>query len=96
LLLTHFGPHTAVDDILAQLDDSLHQNLHFVQSAMAAGEDESTIIARAREDALQAIARRDGPTARARFEVIMPVRQSVLGLMRYIRKSEERVHEASG
>jgi glyoxylase-like metal-dependent hydrolase (beta-lactamase superfamily II) len=96
LLLTHFGPHTAVDDILAQLDDSLHQNLHFVQSAMAAGEDESTIIARAREDALQAIARRDGPTARARFEVIMPVRQSVLGLMRYIRKSEERAREASG
>jgi len=96
LLLTHFGPHTAVDDILAQLDDSLHQNLHFVQSAMAAGEDEATIIARAREDALQAIARRDGQGARARFEVIMPVRQSVLGLMRYIRKSGERAREASG
>lgn len=96
LLLTHFGPHTGADDLLAQLDDSLHQNLQFVRSAMAAGEDENTIIARAREDALQVIARRDGPAAQARYEVIMPVRQSVWGLMRYIRKSEERARETAG
>jgi len=30
---------------------------------------------------------RDGAGASARFEVIMPVRQSVLGLMRYIEKT---------
>lgn len=95
LLLTHFGPHSGAEDILAQLDESLHHNLQFVQGAMAAGEGEDTIIVRAREDALQAIERREGKEARAHYEVIMPVRQSVLGLMRYIRKANERAQEAS-
>jgi len=96
LLLTHFGPHTWVEDLLAQLDENLHRNLQLVRDALADGEDEHAIIARLRDEALRAITLRDGPSASARYEVIMPIYQSVLGLIRYIRTSEERAQKSRG
>jgi len=90
LLLTHFGPHTWVEDLLAQFEENLYGNLHMVRDALAAGEDEDVITARLRNAALRAIETRDGPGASARYEVIMPIRQSALGLIRYIQKTEQR------
>lgn len=89
LLLTHFGPHTWVEDLLAQFEESLHRNLAIVREALAAGVDDQTITARVRTEALRAIELRDGAGAGARYEVIMPIHQSVLGLIRYIRTTEE-------
>ncbi len=89
LLLTHFGPHTWVEDLLAQFEESLHRNLAIVREALAAGVDDQTITARVRTEALRAIELRDGAGAGARYEVIMPIHQSVLGLIRYIRTTGE-------
>jgi glyoxylase-like metal-dependent hydrolase (beta-lactamase superfamily II) len=96
LLLTHFGPHTWAEDLLAQLDENLHRNLAFVRDALVAGEDEHTITARLRDEALRAITLRDGPGASARYEVIMPIYQSVLGLIRYIRTTEVKAQQSAG
>lgn len=89
LLLTHFGPHTWVEDLLAQFEESLYGNLAMVRDALAAGEDDDAITTRLRAAALRAIEARDGPGASARYEVIMPIRQSALGLIRFIRKAEQ-------
>ena len=88
LLLTHYGPHAWVTDLLAQLEERLHKNLRIVREGLAAGESEDAITRRVRTETLREIELRDGPGASARYEVIMPVRQSVLGLIRYIEKSE--------
>ncbi len=89
LLLTHFGPHTWVEDLLAQFEESLHRNLAIVREALTSGADEQAITARVRREALRVIEQRDGRGAGARYEVIMPIHQSVLGLIRYIRTTEE-------
>ncbi len=96
LLLTHFGPHTRVKDLLAQLEESLYGNLRIVQEALAAGEDEGAITARLRTEALRAIEQHDGPRASARYEVIMPIQQSALGLIRFIRKREQAAEASAG
>jgi len=88
LLLTHYGPHAWVTDLLAQLEERLHKNLHIVREGLAAGESEDALTRRVRTETLREIELRDGPGASARYEVIMPVWQSVLGLIRYIEKSE--------
>jgi len=95
LLLTHFGPHTWVEDLLAQFEENLYGNLRMVRDALAADEDEDAITARLRTAALRAIEARDGPEASARYEVIMPIRQSALGLIRYIQKTEQRTEKSS-
>src|SRR3989454_693243 len=88
VLLTHYGPHTWVTDLLAQLEERLHKNLRIVREGLAAGESEDAITRRVRTETLREIELRDGPGAGARYEVIMPVRQSVLGLIRYVGKNE--------
>lgn len=88
LLLTHFGPHDWLEDLLAQLEDRLHEGVESVRGYLAEGLDEPAITERIRRLALREIERRDGPGAGARYEVIMPVRQSVLGLIRYLEKRE--------
>lgn len=88
LLLTHYGPHTWVADLLTQLEERLHGNLQLVREGLAAGESEDAITGRLRTATLREIEDRDGPGASARYELIMPVWQSVVGLIRYIEKSE--------
>jgi len=87
LLLTHFGPHEEVEDLLAQLEERLEEGLEQVRDALAAGLDADAITARVWAQARRQIEARDGAGAAARYEVIMPVRQSVLGLIRYIEKT---------
>jgi glyoxylase-like metal-dependent hydrolase (beta-lactamase superfamily II) len=89
LLLTHFGAHTWPEDLLAQLEERLHEAVDVVGRALAQGAEEPSITRQVREAAMREIAARDGPDAPRRYEVIMPVRQSVLGLIRYIEKSQE-------
>lgn len=86
LLLTHFGAHDWVDGLLAQLETRLHAFAGTVRKSLEAGLDEPSITARFREDAVVEIERLDGPGSSARYEVIMPIRQSVQGLIRYITK----------
>lgn len=87
LLLTHFGPHTWVDDLFNQLKERLHEGAAAVRDALTAGLDGPAITAKMRALAMAEIERRDGPGAGARYEVIMPIRQSVLGLIRYVERS---------
>jgi len=94
LLLTHFGPHTWVADLLAQLEARLQRNLQLVREGLAAGESEDAITGRLRAETLREIELRDGPGASARYELIMPVWQSVTGLIRYVHTSEQEESRA--
>ena len=86
LLLTHFGPHAWVDELFEQLKVRLHEGVAAVREALTAGLDEPAITARLRSAAMTEIEKRDGPGASEKYEVIMPIRQSVLGLIRYVEK----------
>ena len=94
LLLTHFGPHTWVRELLDQLEARLHKNLRLVREGLAAGESEDAITGRLRAESLREIELRDGTGASARYELIMPIRQSVLGLIRYVQTSEQEESRA--
>lgn len=87
LLLTHFGPHGWDQDLLDQLEERLLQGVETVREDMAAGLTDVAITDRLWQAARRDIEARDGAGASARFEVIMPVHQSVLGLMHYIEKT---------
>ncbi|HXF81143.1 MAG TPA: MBL fold metallo-hydrolase [bacterium] len=87
LLLTHFGAHEWVEELLDQLERRLEEGLAHVRGFLRAGLDAAAITARMQELALAQIEALDGAGAAARFEVIMPVRQSVLGLIRYVEKT---------
>lgn len=87
LLLTHFGPHTWVDELLNQLEHRLAEGLAHVRELLRSGMDGEAITGEMRKLAMRQIEALDGAGAAARFEVIMPIRQSVLGLIRYVEKS---------
>lgn len=84
LLLTHFGPHAWVDELLTQFEERLHQMVGAVRAALAERLEEPEITSRLWEEAMVEIERRDGPGSSARYEVIMPIRQSVQGAIRYV------------
>lgn len=90
LLLTHFGAHTWIDELFEQLKVRLHEGVAAVRAALTAGLDEPAITAQLRNQAVTEIERRDGPGASAKYEVIMPIRQSVIGLIRYVEKSAHK------
>ncbi|MDI6771376.1 MAG: MBL fold metallo-hydrolase [bacterium] len=84
LLLTHFGPHTWCDELLAQMQQRLPAALGLVRSALDSGLDEEAIVERLRAAGASA-AEVDGPDAAGRMEIVMPSRLNALGLIRYIR-----------
>ncbi len=86
LLLTHFGAHTWVNELLTQLRHRLQEGVRLVQAALEDGLDEEAIIERMRGVALAQMSDLAGPGSPARFEVIMATRLSALGLIRYVRK----------
>jgi hypothetical protein len=94
LLLTHFGPHAGAEELLDRLDESLHRQVDLVRRLLEGGADEEAIVAAVRDAAREEIIRRDGGEAVARHEVIMPVRQSVLGVLRYIRAGSPQTRAA--
>ncbi len=95
LLLTHFGPHEWVDELLRQLDGRLDRVTEIVRDALSAGQDEDAIIKRLTAVALREIEMLDEPRHRGRYDVIMPIRQSVQGLIRYVRSHPARTQKAS-
>ncbi len=84
LLLTHFGPHTWCDELLAQMQQRLPSAVDLVRSALKAGLDEEAIIERLRAAGASAAAV-DGPDAAGRMEIAMSSRLNALGLIRYLR-----------
>ncbi len=93
LLLTHFGAHEWADDLLVQLEERLLEGVEAVREDLAADYDDASITERMRQRALRDIEARDGPGASARYEVIMPMGQSVAGLIRYVeREQREKVN----
>lgn len=86
LLLTHFGPHLWVDDLLVQLRDRLRASADLVKRALDAGLGDEAIAGRLQEIQLEEIAGAAGSGQANRLEVIMSTRLSALGLIRYHRK----------
>lgn len=85
LLLTHFGPHQWVNDMLNQLQERLNAWAELVRLALEDGMGEEAIVERLRAVGAAESAATDGPDGAARLEVIMSTRLSALGLMRYVR-----------
>ncbi len=86
LLLTHFGPHEWVEELLAQLDARLDQVTEIVRRGLAAGLDEETIVkqlaaATQRENEMGTLGGRRGS---GRDELIFPIRINAKGLIRYL------------
>lgn len=88
LLLTHYGPHTWCEGLLAQMQQRLPAAVDLVRSALDAGLDEDAIVERLRADGAAAAA--DGPDGPGHLELIMPSRLSALGLIRYVRTAASR------
>ena len=93
LLLTHFGAHAWGDDLLVQLQERLHRFAEIVRAAVGAGESEDAIIERLRAVAGAEGERIMGPEQADRFEVIMAMRLSALGLVRYVKAKRPRVEQ---
>ena len=84
LLLTHFGAHTWVEDLLTQLHERMHAAEALVRSAVDAGESENQVAERLRAMVDAGLAAVDGPEAAGQFETIMSTHQSAIGLIRYV------------
>ncbi|HLE77392.1 MAG TPA: MBL fold metallo-hydrolase [bacterium] len=87
LLLTHFGPQTWVPELLDQLSGRIDQLVEQVRAAIGNGLSPEAITARIKQDVRAEIDAADGAGSSARYEVIMPIYQSVLGAIRYIEKT---------
>jgi len=94
LLLTHFGPHEWTDELLVQLQGRLHAWVAVVRQAVAAGESDQGVIERVRAAAEQDLAE-ENQRAGAKIEMIMATRQSVMGMIRYVKTREAPTSEAS-
>ncbi len=86
LLLTHFGPHEWVEELLAQLDARLDQVTEIVRRALAAGLDEETIVkqlaaATQPKNEMGTLGARRGS---GRDELIFPNRLNAKGIIRYL------------
>jgi glyoxylase-like metal-dependent hydrolase (beta-lactamase superfamily II) len=84
LLLTHFGAHKWVEELLNQLDARLDVAVELVRVALAEGLDEEAIIKQTTSDLRHDVEAFDGARVSARDEVITPTRLNVKGLIRYL------------
>ncbi len=91
LLLTHFGPHTWVDELLTQLEGWLDAREQFAQQIAAAGWDEPEVTARLTALVAEEMAQVRGSAPPTGFEAVMPLRNNVLGLIRYGGRWKSRV-----
>ncbi len=82
LLLTHFGAHTWVDQLLDDLERRLAEREALALEAAAAGWDEGMLTERLREMTAREIDEA-APGEASLYEVMTPLRNNVLGLLRY-------------
>lgn len=83
LLLTHFGPQAWVEELLTQLGERLRRVTEMVRQALAAGLNEEAITEQLRAEAAREMTMLGGSPRAARYDVVMPIRQNVQGLIRY-------------
>ena len=91
LLLTHFGPHTWVDDLLTQLEGWLDAREQFARQIAAAGWDEPEVTARLTALVAEEMAQVRGSAPPTGFEAAMPLRNNVVGLIHYASRWTNRV-----
>ncbi len=86
LLLTHFGPHEWVEELLAQLDARLDQVTETARRALATGLDEEAIVKQLAAPAQQEneMGALGGERGSGRDELIFPLRLNAKGLIRYL------------
>ncbi len=86
LLLTHFGPHEWVEELLTQLDARLDQVTEIVRRALAAGLDEEAIVKQlaAATQPENARGTLEGRRGSGRDELIFPNRLNAKGIIRYL------------
>lgn len=82
LLLTHFGPQTWVEQLLQDLETRLDIRERLALEAASAGWDEGTLSERLKTLTEQEIAVA-APGEERRYEVMTPLRNNVMGLLRY-------------
>jgi glyoxylase-like metal-dependent hydrolase (beta-lactamase superfamily II) len=90
LLLTHFGPQTWVEQLLTDLQARLDIRERLALEAATAGWDEATLTERLKALTEQEIAEA-APGEERRYEVMTPLRNNVLGLLRYAARLPRRV-----
>ncbi len=90
LLLTHFGPHTWVEQLLIDLQRRLDIRERLAQEAAAAGWDEATLTERLKALSAREVAEA-APGEEWRYEVMTPLRNNVMGLLRYAARPARRV-----
>lgn len=90
LLLTHFGPQLWVEQLLADLDRRLSIRERLAAEAATAGWDEAALTERLGALTAGEIAE-SAPGEERRYEVTTPLRNNVLGLLRYAARPPRRV-----
>lgn len=86
LLLTHFGANTEPEDLLTQLEVRLDVRERLAMEAVAAGMDEAAFAEQLRALTAREITEVDHAGSAERYEVMMPMRNNALGLIRYVSK----------
>lgn len=89
VLLTHFGPHTWVEDLLADLQERLDVRERLAEEIAATGMDEEALSERLRRMTAEEVAR-SAPGEERRYEVMTPLRNNVMGLLRYAARLPRR------
>ena len=90
LLLTHFGPHTWVEDLLTQLQGWLDARERFAAEIAQAGWGEPEVAARLVETVAAEMAQVGGSAPARGFEAVMPLRNNVVGLIHYASRLSRR------
>jgi glyoxylase-like metal-dependent hydrolase (beta-lactamase superfamily II) len=89
LLLTHYGPHSDVDEHLHQTATRLHAWSEQVRRDFEAGMERDEVVRDLETFAQLDIAGSDDPSAAQRYELATPTYMSADGLLRYFRKRQQ-------
>jgi hypothetical protein len=89
LLLTHYGPHSDVDEHLHETATRLHAWSEQVRRDFEAGMERDDVVRDLEAFAQLDIAGSDDPSAAQRYELATPTYMSADGLLRYFRKHQQ-------
>jgi glyoxylase-like metal-dependent hydrolase (beta-lactamase superfamily II) len=86
LLLTHYGAHTWVDELLTQLDQRIDAVVDLVRAALNDGVDEQGAAELVRKRVAADLAMVEGPARSELMELIAPTTIHARGIVRYVNK----------